>query len=212
MTPIIRLTECGSTNAEAMARARADAVMPFWLTTERQSHGRGRSGRVWQMEPGNLAASYATRLTCDLATASQLSLVVGVAVYDAICALAHGQAGDLKQKLRLKWPNDILMGQAKCGGILIETTSDPQTGTLVAVIGIGLNIVCHPTIVDRDCTNLHAEGLQTTVDAALGCVAQALDAALAVWDGGNGMSGIRQKWAAASLPVGYGTRCDQRSF
>ena len=88
--------------------------------------------------PGNLFASFVTTLDCPPAKAGQLSLVAGVAVIDAI-----RRAGDVPG-LRLKWPNDILVGTAKTGGILVESTSRPRAAGTVAVIGIGLNLVSAP--------------------------------------------------------------------
>ena len=86
----------------------------------RQTQGRGRSGRHWASEPGNLYASLLQRLACPQSDVHQLSLLAGVAVVEAIAAAAGAQpiAG-----LRLKWPNDVLIGGAKCAGILPESQS-----------------------------------------------------------------------------------------
>ena len=125
------LDEIDSTNREAFQRAEAGEVGPLWIMARRQTAGRGRSGRQWASEPGNLYASLLVRLACPPAVVPQLSLLAGVAVVDAI-----GQAaGGAPAGLRLKWPNDVLIGQAKCAGILAESISGHDAVT--AVIGTG---------------------------------------------------------------------------
>ena len=132
---IVRLVETGSTNADAMARALAGEPLPFWVSAGRQTAGRGRSGRAWESSLGNLHASLAIHLDCELARAAQLSLVAGVAVAGALRALAPDPR--VAEPIQLKWPNDILIGDAKCGGILIESACDFRRKGLIAVIGIG---------------------------------------------------------------------------
>ncbi|HEU0157682.1 MAG TPA: biotin--[acetyl-CoA-carboxylase] ligase, partial [Hyphomicrobiaceae bacterium] len=97
----IVLDQVGSTNAEAFALARAGENGPLWVMAHRQTAGRGRSGRKWASEPGNLHASLLLGLACPPAAVQQLSLLAGVAVIDAIAAAA---AGIPIANLRLKWP------------------------------------------------------------------------------------------------------------
>ncbi len=117
----VHLEEVDGTNAEAMRRVLAGERGPLWISADRQLSGRGRSGRIWTSAPGNLFASVVATLDCQPAAAGQLSLVAGVAVIDAI-----RRAGDVPG-LRLKWPNDILVGMAKAGGILVESTVATRT-------------------------------------------------------------------------------------
>ena len=127
---LVHLEEVDSTNAEAMRRVLAGERGPMWITADRQTAGRGRSGRAWSSTPGNLLASFIVQLDCAPAMAAQLSLVAGIATIDAI-----RRAGTLRG-LRLKWPNDILVGTAKAGGILVESTSRPGQPGTIAVIGV----------------------------------------------------------------------------
>ena len=128
----------GSTNAEALALARAGERGPLWVTAARQTAGRGRRGNVWTSEPGNL---YASLLLSDAAPAAhlpELCFVVALAVRDAVCAVAP----PLASKLKLKWPNDLLLDGAKLAGILIEAES--VGGASATVAGIGVNCAHYP--------------------------------------------------------------------
>jgi len=201
--PVIALEETDSTNAHAIAAVREGRLgPPFWVTATRQTAGKGRDGRVWASVAGNLYASIAVPLDCDVRVAPQVALVAGVGVIDALRAFGIGQIVPRIDDLRLKWPNDILISNAKCGGILVQTTTDPATDRLVAVIGIGLNVVAHPTISGRETTDLAAEGFGVSADEVFSGIASGIDAALRVWDFGAGFSTIRARWMAAATRVG----------
>ena len=123
---------CDSTNTLLMQRARQGAPHASLLLTEHQTQGRGRRGNVWHSPLGQgLAFSLLWRFDQAPPALSALSLVVGVAVARALYPFAPA--------VRLKWPNDLLLGQAKLGGILVEASTQPE-GPLQVVIGIGLNV------------------------------------------------------------------------
>jgi BirA family transcriptional regulator, biotin operon repressor / biotin---[acetyl-CoA-carboxylase] ligase len=203
MTPgavtVVHVAETGSTNADAMARASAGAELPFWIVADRQTAGKGRSGRAWVSVPGNLHASLAIQLSCGPARASQLSLVAGVAVIDALGTLERSTPG---AAARLKWPNDIVIGGAKCGGILIETVADRKTGRLIAVIGFGVNVVSCPDMVGRDITRLNAHGFCVSPKSMLAALTTAMDSALTLWNEGEGFAQLRQRWLDHATPLG----------
>lgn len=199
MSPPFRsviLDQVGSTNREAFQRAEAGEVGPLWIMARRQTAGRGRSGRQWASEPGNLYASLLVRLACSPTVVPQLSLLAGVAVVDAIGMAA----GSTPAGLRLKWPNDVLIGQAKCAGILAESISGHDA--VIAVIGAGINLAWHPTDLGRAATNLSEHGLQVAPDAMLGLLAAAVQHWLAVWECGNGFARVRAAWLERAGPVG----------
>jgi BirA family transcriptional regulator, biotin operon repressor / biotin---[acetyl-CoA-carboxylase] ligase len=192
------LDEVDSTNRDAFQRAEAGEAGPLWVMARRQTAGRGRSGRQWASEPGNLYASLVVKLACSPAVVPQLSLLAGVAVVDAI-----GQAaGGVLPGLRLKWPNDVLIGQAKCAGILAESISGHDA--VVAVVGTGLNLAWHPTDLDRAATNLAEHGVQVSPDAMLGLLAAAMQNWLTVWDCGKGFAQVRAAWLERAGPAGEG--------
>ena len=201
---VFHLEETGSTNADAMARATAGEPLPFWVTAQRQTAGRGRSGREWLSAPGNLYASLALGLQCDQQTASQLSLVAGVAMMDALRAVSAAQPAAQIGEMFLKWPNDIMTGRgcdaAKLGGILIQTTHDHGSERLLVVVGFGLNICAAPEI-NRNVTHLSALHFQVTSLAVYEALSYAMTAALAVWDEGNGFYKIRARWLEQATPI-----------
>src|SRR5262249_11568967 len=148
--------QVGSTNAEAFALAKAGEKGPLWVMAHRQTQGRGRSGRRWVSEPGNLHASLLLSLACPPAATHQLSLLAGVAVVDAIGAVSADRP---IRTLRLKWPNDVLIGGAKCAGILPESHAGTSVGDALAVIGVGINLAWHPEDLGRAATHLGAHGV-----------------------------------------------------
>ena len=131
------LTEVDSTNAEA-GRIAAEISMPTWILGMKQTSGRGRRGRSWEMPEGNFAATLVMR---PLETPDQVALrsfVAALALYDALEA-ATGRS-DL---LSLKWPNDVLLRGGKVAGILLESTG-ARAGIGHIAIGIGVNLAAVP--------------------------------------------------------------------
>ena len=104
-----------------------------------QTKGRGRQGREWISPMGNLYLSVLLRPACNAATAGQISFVAAVAVAAAIESFIG-----FDHDLRLKWPNDVLIGGKKCAGILIESSLAPGGGVDYLIIGIGVNILAPP--------------------------------------------------------------------
>ncbi|MFM7004813.1 MAG: biotin--[acetyl-CoA-carboxylase] ligase [Limnohabitans sp.] len=125
------LPEIDSTNTELMRRSRNGVNDPILLIAERQTAGRGRSGRTWHGEVGQ-ALTFSLGLPYQPQSWSGLSLAVGLSL-----------AESLGPEIQLKWPNDLWRQHRKLGGILIEAAS--QGGKSYAVIGIGLNIQMPPT-------------------------------------------------------------------
>lgn len=121
-----------STNAEAMRRIAAGEEPPFVILAEHQSGGRGRRGRQWVSPYGqNLYCSVGLRVEGGTRQLEGLSLVVGLAVMRALRSTGLPGVG-------LKWPNDILVGDRKIAGILLELIGDPADICSV-IIGIGVN-------------------------------------------------------------------------
>ncbi len=128
----IRIVErSGSTNADLLG-AVAELSGPTLLVALEQTAGRGRAGRHWHSEPGqSLTFSLAWKFGAPVHTLVGLPLVVGIAIAEALATLGVD--------VHLKWPNDVLYGDNKLAGILIETTSAGRDASW-AVIGIGINV------------------------------------------------------------------------
>ena len=116
---LIAYDTLGSTNAEALARARGGERGPLWITAVQQTAGRGRRGKAWVSEPGNFYASLLLTDAAPPAHLPELCFVAALAVRDAVCAAAPRVAPQIK----LKWPNDLLLQGAKLAGILIEAAN-----------------------------------------------------------------------------------------
>ncbi len=181
----------GSTNADLRARLH-ELHQPYLLAAENQTAGRGRAGRSWLAAAGDsLCFSLAWRFTGPIARLSGLSLAVGVALAEVLRA----RGSDVK----LKWPNDLLLNEAKLGGILIETMSSRSdtavpAGAVWAVIGVGINVHAN---AERDAGIGHAVAAlnQQASDrnALLAMMADGLAAALTQFDA-EGLAPFIQRW------------------
>lgn len=140
-----------STNAEALRAIERLQPAPFLVLAERQTAGRGRRGRKWASPfAENLYYSLVLRIEGGMRQLEGLSLVVGLAVMQALRGLGIPEVG-------LKWPNDVLVGRKKIAGILLELVGDPADVCHV-VLGIGINVNMQGTDeVDQQWTSMRLE-------------------------------------------------------
>jgi len=133
--PVEVLAEAGSTNALLAERAR-DGAPAQVLVAEHQTAGRGRLDRTWDTPP-RAALTFSVLLWPQLVPARWplLPLLVGCAVREALATAGSVAA-------TLKWPNDVLIGERKVAGILVERVQGPSAPA--AVVGIGLNVSATP--------------------------------------------------------------------
>ena len=135
--PVIWLAEAGSTNDEAIERARGGAAEGLVVGADRQSAGRGRRGRPWRSAAGHgLLVSVLLRPGVPPVDAGLLPIVAAV-----------GAAEALGPEARIVWPNDLLIGGRKVAGILCEMSAD-QERVQWAVAGIGVNVRSAPVLDD----------------------------------------------------------------
>ncbi len=179
--------ETVSTNLDARAGAPGDV-----FTAEYQSAGRGRLDHAWLSPPSeNLMMSVVLDVADSaIEEAATLPLVVGLAVIDAVRALAGIEA-------KLKWPNDVLVDGKKLAGILCERHGDR------VIAGIGVNVrqmVFPPEIVAR-ATSLARLGAAADVTATREAVLAALNARMSVWRLG-GFRALLPELAAADCLKG----------
>jgi len=186
----------GSTNEEALRLARTGERAPLWVVAKSQTAGRGRRGRTWVSEPGNLYASLLLSDPSPPERFPELSFVAALALHDAVTARVPGLAG----RVALKWPNDLLIDRNKFAGILVE-----GEGATV-VIGIGVNCAHHPAGTEYPATDLAAAGVRATPDSLLPPLSAATVARLAQWDRGAGFAAIRADWISRAAGIGKPVR------
>ncbi len=191
--------ELPSTNAVA-ARAMADGDPGrLWITAVRQTAGRGRRGRSWSTEAGNLAASLALVDPSPRDIAATLSLIAGVALHQAVVDLSGPAVAD---RLALKWPNDLLLDRYKIAGILVEGETLPS-GAFGVVIGIGVNCRSHPEISAAfPASSLTDRGLPATPDRLFAALVGRMASEAQRWDKGAGFTTTRKAWLARATGLG----------
>jgi BirA family biotin operon repressor/biotin-[acetyl-CoA-carboxylase] ligase len=194
----------GSTNAEAMDRARAGERGPMWFVTAEQTAGRGRRHRPWIAPPGNLASSMLEVIDLTPAQAATLGFAAGLALEAAlqrVCMEARLRAPDRAPTFSLKWPNDVLAGQAKLAGILLEAEAMPSGG-LAVVVGIGTNVVAFPEDTPYPATSLRQLGLDVDAQGLFTALSDAWADYRALWDDGRGFPAIRTAWLQRAAGLG----------
>jgi len=194
---VLRYPELGSTNDEA--KRLADAGAPAWsvIVAQTQRAGRGRRGRSWWSPPGNLYMSAILRPTASLATAAQLGFAAALAVGDALV-----QRLPPSRTIRYKWPNDVLVDDAKITGILLEAAAVGDHAAAWVVAGIGLNLTSHPQETAYPTTSLAALGAaEATPELLLPVVTEALRAWVERWEG-EGFEPVRRAWLERALGIG----------
>lgn len=201
----------GSTNALALERAAAGDGGRLWIVSKRQESGRGRRGRVWATPEGNLAATLLLVENFELKQAATLGFVAGLALADALDAVVPerrisiaadggGQAGR-GDRFELKWPNDVLAHGAKLAGILLESSLLPGNRVALA-IGIGVNVVAHPEDVPYPAVSLKALGFTGGAESLFLALSDAWAENIRVWNGGAGLTTIRQRWLSRAAGLG----------
>ncbi|MBL8888608.1 MAG: biotin--[acetyl-CoA-carboxylase] ligase [Planctomycetaceae bacterium] len=138
----LHFSEVASTNDEGRQAAVLPSYsedFPLLITCDRQTSGRGRSGRSWWQGEGGLAFSIVTsgRLFGLPATANLNQLTSQLSIWTAICLQGTAASYLPLQACRVKWPNDLMIDNRKNAGILIEAVPGK---TSLAVVGIGVNI------------------------------------------------------------------------
>lgn len=138
LTSIEILPCIDSTNDRLQERSKGMSIDGHVLMAEVQTAGRGRRGRTWETPfAKTIALSLGISIDKPASSVSCLSLVVGVAVADALNSVGV-------DRVQLKWPNDVLLDGGKVGGILTELVLPAQP--VEVVIGIGINIGSASTV------------------------------------------------------------------
>ena len=168
------------------------AAEGFWLRAEKQAGGVGRRGRSWESPEGNLYCSTVVEIRSGDPAPSSLSFVTSLAVHDMLKRQLPADAS-----IMLKWPNDILINQAKICGILLERI------LAKVVVGIGINIISAPRLPDRETIFLRAANDRNENDASqiLDCLIPLFEMRLKQWRT-SGLQAILRDWQAVAHEPG----------
>jgi BirA family transcriptional regulator, biotin operon repressor / biotin---[acetyl-CoA-carboxylase] ligase len=196
--------QTGSTNAEAMARAREGERGPMWFVTTEQTAGRGRRNRAWIAPRGNLASSILEVMDTPPQTAATLGFAAGLAVQRAlrdVCAEAARSNGHSRVDFLLKWPNDVLAEGRKCVGINLEAET-LAAERFAIVVGIGTNVVGAPEGTPTPAISLADLGYQVTAEEVFTPLSDAWAEFRGIWDYGRGFAELRKTWLAGAVGLG----------
>lgn len=188
----------GSTNADLVDAAVAGEPGGLVLVAEEQTAGRGRLGRTWSAPArSGLMFSVLLRPQASPATLGWLPLLVGLAAAEAV-----GRVAELD--VRLKWPNDLLVGDRKLAGVLAE-----RVGTAV-VVGVGLNVSSTSAeLPTPTATSLAIEAAACTDrDPLLRAVLRRLAERYASWDGPGGDPALPDDYRAGCATIGREVRAE----
>ena len=197
--------QIGSTNAEAMSRAREGEPGPMWFVTSEQTAGRGRRQRAWIAPRGNLASSILEVMEISPSVAATLGFVGGLAIEAALRKVSVEaslrSAGSDHLDFFLKWPNDVLAGQKKLVGIGLEAEA-VDGNDLAVIVGIGTNVMAAPEGTPTPATSLAALGVQIIAEELFAELSDAWTEYRGIWDGGRGFGEIRKLWLARAAGLG----------
>ncbi|MGZ5418271.1 MAG: biotin--[acetyl-CoA-carboxylase] ligase [Nocardioides sp.] len=199
------LEESPSTNAVVAGRARAGEGVGLVVVAEHQTAGRGRLDRTW-VTPPRSALTFSVLLTPDEVPVPRwpmLPLLAGVAVVDGVRRATGLDCA-------LKWPNDVLLGDAKLAGILVERVERPAGAA--AVVGIGLNVSTTTAELPVETATSLAVAGRPEVDRGdlLVHVLAALGEAYDAWRAaaGDGTDWVRTSYLRVCDTVGRAVRVD----
>ncbi len=182
----------GSTNSEALKRARLGADEGLCILARQQTEGRGRHGRTWISEKdAGLYFSIVLRPRISPQFLPLITLMAGVAVHDML--QEYGIESDIK------WVNDVLVGERKIAGILAET-AETDNGIAV-VVGIGVNLARRsvpPAIAETATSVQEASGIDVAPEEAAGTLAKYLSYFYDMMTSTDGSASIIDEWRKRS--------------
>lgn len=190
---LVALDSIDSTNEEARRRAAYGAAEGTLIWAAQQTAGRGRRGRTWHSPPGNLYVSLLLRPDRSPAESARVGFVAAVALAETLADMLPDP-----DRVRLKWPNDVLVDGRKISGILLETTPPPRA----IILGMGVNVRWRPEEALYPTISLLELGLaDTDPGALLESFAPRFLAWYEIWRD-EGFSAVRQAWLSRAVGLG----------
>jgi len=185
-----------STNEEAKRLAKAGGAHGAVVWAKKQTGGKGRLGREWVSQEGNLFVSILLKPEKPLVELSQLSFVSGVAVVEALADM-FGKS----HKLACKWPNDVLLDGKKLSGILLESFHCETDGKHWVVVGVGVNVDSHPSHTEFPATCLTEAGVElVSAKIVLSRFIHHFIECYNEWSN-KGFTPIRKRWLASAWNI-----------
>lgn len=188
-----------STNSEAIRIAKTRPIDDLVILAKSQNKGRGRDGKYWQSDIGNLYASILLNNYMPSSNQSQLTLVAALAVHEVVNELLL-EANNSQKATLIKWPNDILVDNKKIAGILLESVILNSKNSAI-IVGIGINITNHPSITARTATDLLAEGVDCKIEQVLNLLMINFDKYFCIWKD-YGYLNIKNQWLSKAAGLG----------
>ena len=193
----------GSTNAVAKELVVRGEIEGLIVTAGRQTAGRGRKSRLWLSPQGGLYFSLVLEPRLGFENVPLLGLL-------GACAVARGLSSLGLKDVKLKWPNDVLIGQSKIAGILSEAVSIDNR-TIGVVLGIGVNQNCPvadmPPGLKWPATSVIDElGVKTSTDALLCEIINEIDKLLQVVEKDGSFDRVLDSWSELSSTLGSRVR------
>ena len=186
---VVVLDETESTNTDAAGYARGGASAGLVVATGHQRAGRGRFDRSWEAPPDTaLALSVLLEPARPLTDWGWRSLVAGLAVVDAVSDVAGLPA-------RLKWPNDVMVGERKLCGILSERVAIGDGG--LAVVGMGVNLLLRAEQLPvSTATSMLVEGATPEPTVVAGAILRSFDSWYREWERAGSLVGAYSERSA----------------
>jgi BirA family transcriptional regulator, biotin operon repressor / biotin---[acetyl-CoA-carboxylase] ligase len=193
----VELSEVSSTQDYAKRLAEEGAPEGTVVVARIQEHGRGRLGRRWLSPEGGLWFSIILKPSCRPASVAGLTLLAAVSVAEAVNAKTGVMAG-------IKWPNDILIGGKKLGGILTEMKVERNVVDYVA-LGIGINVNVETSNFPHDLlmpatSILEEAGQESDLGAILDAILDNLARDYGLFR--DNFNDIMSRWKSLSLVLG----------
>lgn len=198
---LLRFDEIDGTNAEALRLARAGVTGNYIIWAGSQTDGRGKNGKYWHSESGNLFVSL---LISDIGDEKipflpEASLVAALAVQSTVAWISR-KNGRKSLDVKLKWPNDVMVGDKKIAGILIESVT--FKGINYLIVGVGINNKNSPSGLEKPPTSLAEEGVVIGDESEiLSLFVNFFRKYFSIWYQ-KGMMNIRRRWISHAYKLG----------